>query len=532
MPKLRCRLLFLSVFSSLYVVGPAACWAAEPFMDAFPREMMEDVMAKMGGSSMLIMADKYGVNRIKGKKILDTGERESQSPNDKKTLEALTAEADGADQPVGTDPFLEENEPSINVSPTDSTKVVALTHHINAPPTGNTIGSYWSNDSGATWDGPSFVPFVIDGDFHSDPVIRYSPTGKVVYACYMSIRGATADIAVSRSFDNGKTWQPPVIAIKGKDYDNDGFLDFPDKPWCDVHTFAETDAQKKKLYLTTTLFHSNGDISILFARSVDEGESFGSPEVLDTVTLDSGVVLQGSRPIGGKGGDVLACWYDSERDGWLNGVFDIRCRTSIDFGKTWGSQFAAVDDVSHELPFWLGPFASFHRWWGGMFPSMIITKNGLAHITVAADPVQGSSNAEDGDIYYVRSPRPYGSWSRPSRLNDGDDRHAQGYVTITAKEVTGANIVSACWEDHQQSSNKDNELYDTYCDLTLPAWGEDMRLSDVSSYSDFLFIGDYIDSSTSKDELDRTTHVIWTDRSDKDTEFDLEDDVWADKLEY
>jgi hypothetical protein len=44
------------------------------------------------------------------------------------------------------------------------------------------------------------------------------------------------------------------------------------------------------------------------------------------------------------------------------------------------------------------------------------------------------------------------------------------------------------------------------------------------------FIGDYIDSATSNQANDPFVYLIWTDRSDKNSEFDLEDDVWMEKV--
>jgi hypothetical protein len=72
---------------------------------------------------------------------------------------------------------------------------------------------------------------------------------------------------------------------------------------------------------------------------------------------------------------------------------------------------------------------------------------------------------------------------------------------------------------------------DIFSDRTLPSWGADIRISDLSSFSDFVFIGDYIDSSASRVFSDRAVHVIWTDRSDKLSEFDPEDDIYSDQLD-
>jgi len=48
----------------------------------------------------------------------------------------------------------------------------------------------------------------------------------------------------------------------------------------------------------------------------------------------------------------------------------------------------------------------------------------------------------------------------------------------------------------------------------------------VSSLSDWVFIGDYIDSAATM----RRYHLVWTDRADKLDIFDPEDDVFADRF--
>jgi hypothetical protein len=52
----------------------------------------------------------------------------------------------------------------------------------------------------------------------------------------------------------------------------------------------------------------------------------------------------------------------------------------------------------------------------------------------------------------------------------------------------------------------------------------------VSSLSDFAFVADYFDVSVHRSVDDRIAYVIWTDRRDKTSIFDLEDDVAMDKI--
>ncbi len=54
-------------------------------------------------------------------------------------------------------------------------------------------------------------------------------------------------------------------------------------------------------------------------------------------------------------------------------------------------------------------------------------------------------------------------------------------------------------------------------------WRPNVRVSDQSSRTDFIFLGDYIDLTPSSAGL----FTIWTDRRDKLSIFDFEDDVWG-----
>jgi hypothetical protein len=435
------------------------------------------------------------------------------------------------------------------VNPVNPKFVVAAFHAIPSP----YCAVYRSTDGGLTWSFVTFLPLLYPTDFCSDPVVRYSPNGAIVYAVYMSIRAdvSSADIVVCRSTNNGATWcTTPVVAIPG------GPNRFPDKPWLDVHRFFPGANTNTKVYVTATVFTDTG-CQIEFSRSTNGGLTWSTPTVLATASCTvTGDVVQGSRPIGGRAisasvGHVLVCWYNSESDGWLTGVFDIRCRSSGDYGVTWGPEVTAVDNMQYELTYWLGPNCQYHRWWSAMFPSIMIGPDGVAHMVFTADltpsatldgcpdPDNGLPGAdqEAGDVFYVRSPGfPYNTWSIPHRVNSDPPGFAQGYATVNVKVIQGVPVVFVAWMDHRVSiwTGMPNSKYAIYGSWTWPGkWGwfsENIPISDAESHSDWIFIGDYIDSATSNRADDPFVYVIWTDRSDKNTEFDFEDDVWMEKV--
>jgi hypothetical protein len=496
---------------------------------------LDQYLDKLSGGALLTILQARSITEytLAGKTITIPQLREIGDP---------TAEA-----PVGVHPFIHENEPSIAVNPVNPKFVVGVFHALG---TGK-CAVYRSTDGGLSWSFVTYLPLLYPGDFCSDPIVRYSPHGAIVYAAYMSIRGdlSTADIVVCRSTNNGATWcTTPIVAIPG------GPDRFPDKPWLDVHRFFPGANTNTRVYVTTTVFGPDS-CWIEFSSSTNGGLTWSAPIPLTPPSPECSPVVQGSRPIGGRAvssliGYVLACWYNSEDDGWLTGVFDIRCRVSDNYGVTWGPEVVAVDNMKYELTYWLGPDCKYHRWWGAMFPSIMIGPDGVAHMVFTADLTPSATwhgcpdpdaelpgaDQEAGDIFYVRSPGyPYTTWSVSHMVSRDFPGWAEGYATVNVKVVSGIPVIFVAWMDHRVSSwTEANSKYAIYGTWTWPGkWGwfsENLPISDVESHSDWIFIGDYIDSSTSNVATDPFVYLIWTDRSDKNTEFDLEDDVWMDKV--
>jgi hypothetical protein len=177
--------------------------------------------------------------------------------------------------------------------------------------------------------------------------------------------------------------------------------------------------------------------------------------------------------------------------------------------------------MQYELTYWLGPGAAYHRWWGAMFPSIMIGPDGVAHLVYTAD-INGGADAEAGDVFYVRSPGyPYNTWSFRHMVSRDSPGFAQGYATVNVKVISGVPVVFVAWMDHRVSfwTGAPNSKYAIYGSWTWPGkWGwfsENIPISEPESHSDFDFIGDYIDSATSNQANDPFVYLIWTDRSDK-----------------
>jgi hypothetical protein len=339
------------------------------------------------------------------------------------------------------------------------------------------------------------------------------------------------DIIVSYSTDDGATWNGPFVALNGV-----GDVFQYDKPW--VATAADAG---NYVYVTATRFDATGDFAchITFTRSTNGGTVFGSPQTLDESFARCGdgasPVVQGSRPTGGKHGTVLVAWYNSGNDGWLTGSFKIRTSHSGDFGATFGPTVDASTDAS-EAPFYLGPAGCYERWWLVMGPDVEIDAGGRGHIAYTHDPQPDFASAEDGDIRYVTSSGPpYNSWARPVTVNDDHTASAQGFVALDVK----SGKPRAVWMDHRLPleivsepqcpffPDLENLEYAIFsATRTGNHWSSNKQVSDHSSMTDFTFLGDYIDLS------DDARFAVWTDRRDKTSIFDAEDDVWGSSAHF
>jgi hypothetical protein len=523
--------------------GLTNAYAKQKVPPKFPEKMKQQVRY-LSTRPMLLRAATMGITMIEGKDI--SGGKPAKNKQGR-----------GHDVPIGVNPVIHENEPTVAANPVDSSKLVAGSHYIGN--TGNSCVAYTSSNGGTTWTSPVAMLQLTETSFCSDPVLAYAPDGSRVYYAYMDIKSSVEetpttitftddwDIVVSFSDDNGKTWTGPVVALDSDptsitfDIETGELLDLEpgflyDKPW--ISTPLDS-AQKDWAYITATRFDNFGafDCHITFTRSGDKSAAWDAPALLESSGRCDPVV-QGSRSSGGKGGNVLVAWYNSGPDGWLAGSFQIRTRLSSNSGATWNNIVAAAADSS-EAPFWLGPENFYHRWWGVMFPDVEIDGGGAAHIAYTHDPAENpepgfSDTPEDGDIRYVTSSGPpYSAWSAPVTVNDDGMVRAQGWATLETQTKNKVTTVFLIWEDHRLSPelptvfpSSPNLYYDIFSakkGLGSSGWFPNQRVSDVTSIVDFVFLGDYFDLAAN----DQLVFGIWTDRRDKTDIFDFEDDVFG-----
>jgi hypothetical protein len=482
------------------------------------QELLKVQLVNFSTMPMLLMADILGVTEIEGKSL----KQESQ--------DASTGPKRLIDVPISADLVAHENEPTVATSPKN--KKLLVSGYQSQSPSGNVVRCHArrSSDGGMSWSAPFAMPQL--GGQCSDPVLAYAPDGSRVFYAYMDVKTSDWDILVSYSDNNGATWRGPFIALDGiapgVNYD---------KPW-----IGTPDDESNIVYVTATRFDMRGvnNCSIVFTRSVDGGDIYEAPRDLDTSSpcgvgpLSVTPLVQGSRPSGGKNGNVLVAWYHSGFDGVRRGSFMIRTRYSADFGTTFGPIVDAATDLS-EAQFFKGPDSCYERWWMVMFPDVELDPSQGGHIAYTHDPQAGGVTAEEGDIRYITSPGPpYTIWSAPETVNDDRTVSAQGFAALDIMtEQTGqSSKPHLAWMDHRLPAageplcfpDVENLFYDIfYTTRENHRWKENNRITEESSRSDVLFLGDYIDLTTDNGSL----YTVWTDRRDKLSLTDREDDVWG-----
>jgi hypothetical protein len=532
----------------LAVTFPSAVSQSQEPVDQEPeeliRERLKEQIKLFSTIPSMILAEELGVKEIEGRPLDgDVGDIQLRQ-----LLEGLSRSGLPRGQmpniadnvPISASPIRDENEPTVVANPQDENKLVAGSHFFPSPtpPSVNRCVAYTSSDGGQSWSDPILMPHLNPASSCSDPVLAYAPDGNRVYYAYMDIKSTALggmDIVVSYSDDDGQNWTGPIIAL---DAITTGPVQFNyDKPWIGTHVDVPgSQFNNNFVYVTATQFRITGpvpDIAITFTRSLNQGLAWPGPVRL----LDAGFgsptplpVVQGSRPIGGLGNNVLVAWYNSGRDGWGpsiggGGEFEIRTAFSPNAGVTFGPSVVAATD-SFETPFFLGPLGSFYRWWFVMNPDVEIDIGGTAHIVYAHDPEAGSATAEDGDIRYISSAGPpYTVWTAPVTISDDPTGQAQGFPTL---ETIGR-VPHVIYEDHRLSPFPPaaNILYDIFYTLRVgDNWEASSRVTSASSLVDRNFIGDYYDLTAGSSLI----FGIWTDRRDKISIFDGEDDVWGARI--
>ena len=381
--------------------------------------------------------------------------------------------------------------------------------------------------------------------FCSDTVVRFSPDGTHLYFMYLDIADDASNDYLDVQVRDGFSTSDVISTARLYEA---GAGNLIDKEWLDVHTW-DAGGGAAYVYHTYTYFTVAGGCSIVFNSSTDYGAtwtnngSFADGNCVSSNPLATRL-LQGSRPVGGPGKQVLVCWYDSGTDGWSTGQgipappapvpllnkFNIACRSSSDRGVTFaggvappettpGNWIYAAKSVGFELPYYLGPDLKYFRYSGAQFPSMTIDHLGNAHVVFTKSATAVRLASDCGNIGYAKSTGaatvpPYATWPAASTVASGAG--AQFFGTVTSQKVneSAKPYIYVGWLDGARSvpfgASMINSIYDAKYRLSTtggPAFGAPVLVTDHASVTDYGFAGDYIDSSANQGAY----HIVWTD---------------------
>ncbi len=276
-----------------------------------------------------------------------------------------------------------QSEVHISINKTNNQSLLVSS---NTFPIGNSFqGAYWSNNSGATWQGDDILPN--NGFGRGDPSTAYDALGRGYIATMAP--NATDNpngLFIQRTDNNGLTWQPQVNAtgvIAGFDKDMIAADDVSTSPFAN------------NLYCTWTVFGAT--TTVQFNRSTNGGNAFTNPIILRNS------FGQGANVQTGPNGEVYVCWAD-----YTNGQVPAQglgFTRSLDGGVNFNASAVVFNYAGIRVG--NGPNPDFNNTRINDFPAMAVDK---------------SNSTRRGRIYVVYAERENGNGRSIVRIRWSDNR--------------------------------------------------------------------------------------------------------------
>jgi hypothetical protein len=279
-----------------------------------------------------------------------------------------------------------------------------------------------SADDGLSWSAPQALNTNAVSDMGSDYDVRVTTdgSGNWVAVWYSSevlggTIGADYDILVSRSADNGVTWNTPQ-ALNANAATDIGGDAYPQVTTDNLGNWVAAWESENDLGGTI-----GTDWDILVSRSADNGLSWSAPQALNTnATTDSGSDYDVQVTTNGTG-NWVAVWYSAENIGGTIGTdWDILVSRSADNGLGWSAPQAlnanaASDSGNDRYP------QVTTDWWGNWV------------VVWHSDDDLGGSIGTDLDILVSRSADNGATWGAPQPLNSnaGADHGSDEMARLT-----------------------------------------------------------------------------------------------------
>jgi hypothetical protein len=303
----------------------------------------------------------------------------------------------------------------------------------------STDGGVTFTDLGALTSSPS--------DFGFPFLARNALTG-TVYLSTLDIPG----IQVSRSFNGGLSFLPPVLATPGVA-----------SPNFDREVLAvDNVAGGSNVYVLATDFGGTG--AVRFFRSTNDGMAWGPSGGL---TMVSGFSVNGPFLAVAPDHSIYAFWFDNS-----GGPQRLRVRRSIDLGLTFGGAItvATLSTTGPDGDMGLG---GFHT---NAFPQAVVNPVNSNVYIVYPDNPAGTDRA---DIFFRQSTDSGASWSAGVRVNDDATTRDQWQPSL-AVTPDGSRVFVGWYDRRLDAANIDNYGRIATVSGATVTFGADFRITDQS----------------------------------------------------
>jgi hypothetical protein len=319
------------------------------------------------------------------------------------TLAALQGVARSAAPPENLLVSPNRTEPSVAVDPSHpSTVVVGSNPNYSQPIGGVYSDGYFASKNGAASFSGGTLPLPSGYVEGADPSVAIARSGTVFFSylgespAYCSSAGYSS-VLLSTSTDHGRSFRMPTVVSVNK---------ANDKPFMSVESIP---GKKAHVFVTWTEFF-NTTSRVLVARSVDGGETFGTPTPMFTSTWDN----SGSVPLVGPNGKIYVMWSSvADRGISVTNPARMLYRVSADDGGHYGPVRQAGPRFT-SIPRMTNPDDLRNL----TLPAAAVTPSGTVYVAWAEVRSQYSPGSVSSDIVLTRSTNGGKTWARPRRVND------------------------------------------------------------------------------------------------------------------
>lgn len=369
-----------------------------------------------------------------------------------------------------------QSEVSIDISPSNPANMVAGS---------NLNWIYLSSDSGKTWMGKR-----VTSQFGTwgDPVVEYDTKENLYFFHLAGFQWGGPEflngIVCQKSTDYGLNFSPGSrTEANGKDHD---------KQWVCLEPNGS-------IHMTWTQFDEYGvstncESQILYSKSVDEGETWSSPKIINEVSgdcIDDDNTVEGAVPAIGPNGEVYVAWA-----GPAGLVFD----RSLDGGDSWLQQDVFIDSMPGGWDIQI-PGTSRAN---GLPVTKCDTSNGIHRGTIYVNWSDQRNGTDDTDIFFSKSTDQGNTWSATKRVNDDLAGNHQFFTWMDVDQVTG--FIYLIWYDRRNYSDEQTDVYMAVSE----DGGETFKNFQINENSFIMtssvFTGDYIGVSA----YNNVVRPIWT----------------------